>query len=83
MSDDKGGQAWWQPSLNLFARFSAWIAFPVLIGAFIGKWIDKKLGSEPIGFIGVLGFAFVVSMIGLVINVSREYKRIEQENEKK
>jgi len=71
--------AWWQPALVLFGKFSGWIAVPVILGAFLGKWLDKKYGSEPWLFLAMVGLAFFISMMGLVKIVKEEYKRIEKE----
>lgn len=78
--NEKEKTAWWQPALVLFTKFSGWIAAPVILGAFLGKWLDKKYGSEPWLFLAMVGLAFFISMIGLVKIVSEEYKRIEKEN---
>lgn len=78
--------AFWQPALILFAKFSGWIAVPVLLGAFFGKWLDEKYNSEPWFFLGLVGLAFFISMIGLARNAMEEYRKIEkaskQEKEK-
>lgn len=74
---------WWQPAIVLFAKFSGWIAVPVILGAFFGKWLDEKYGSEPWLFLGMVGLAFFVSMIGLVKIVMEEYKKIEKESKNK
>lgn len=79
----KDDQAWWQPAIALFLRFSAWIAFPVIIGAYLGKWLDNRYNSAPWGFIAVVGMSFVISMIGLVINASKEYSKIIKDESKK
>jgi F0F1-type ATP synthase assembly protein I len=76
----KGG---WQESLTVFLRLSSWIAFPVLAGVFIGRWLDRKYDSEPWLFLLSVGAAFVVSMFGLVINAIKEFKKIEAEAKKK
>ncbi len=75
--------AWWQPAVILFVRFSAWIALPVLAGAFLGKWLDRKYDSEPWLFLTCVGLSFFISMFGLIKNVVREYKRIEKEEREK
>ncbi len=74
--------AWWQPAIMLSLRLSVWIAGPVLAGVFVGKWLDKKNGTEPWMFLGAVGVAFLISMVGLVMNTMKEYKKIEQENKK-
>jgi len=77
-------KAWWQPALILFFRFSSWIAFPVLVGAFIGSWADDKYnGGKSFYLFFLIGLSFFVSMYGLVREAGREFKRIEAEENKK
>ena len=79
------GQAWWQPALLMFARLSGWIIAPVLIATLLGRWLDRMYGTEPWMFIGVVGVAFVISIVGLVLEATKEYKKIEnhKNNDKK
>lgn len=79
-SEQKKNAAWWQPSLILFAKFSGWIAAPVIIAAFLGRWLDKKYGTEPLLFLATVGFAFLISMFGLVKTVKEEYNKIEKDD---
>jgi F0F1-type ATP synthase assembly protein I len=81
-SEQKKNAAWWQPSLILFAKFSGWIAAPVIIAAFLGRWLDKKYGAEPLLFLATVGFAFLISMFGLVKTVKEEYRKIEKDDKK-
>ncbi len=77
------GQAWWQPAMIMFLRFSSWIFAPILIAVFVGKWLDKKYDTEPILFLVTVGFAFLISIFGLVKNVKKEYGKIEKEIQEK
>lgn len=72
---------WWQPALLMFGKMSAWIAVPILLGTFIGRWLDKQYNTEPWMLIGTVGVAFILSMIGLVFEATREYKKIEKEQD--
>ncbi len=83
ISENNSRQAWWQPALILFAKFSVWIVVPVIAGALIGKWLDDRYGTEPFLFLATVGFAFLISMFGLIKNVIEEYGKIEDENKKK
>lgn len=75
---------WWQPAILVFVKLSAWIAAPVIIGLFVGKWLDSKFGTEPWLFLAATGSAFLVSMFGIVKNTITEFKKIEKEaNDKK
>jgi predicted permease len=76
-NETKEGGAWWQPSLILFARFSSWVALPILLFAFLGKFLDERYNSEPIFFLSLIGFSFFISIFGLVKEVKKEYKKIE------
>ncbi len=69
----------WALALKVMAKLSGWIAFPVIIATFLGKWLDKKFGTEPWLFLGTVGLAFLVSMYGLIINALKEFKKIDSE----
>jgi len=73
----------WASALKIFLNLSYWIAFPVLIGTFLGRWLDRKYGTEPWLFLGVLGFCFLVSMYGLITKALKEFKKIDEEYKNK
>ena len=75
-------KAWWQPAVIMFARMSAWVAIPVISALFVGRWLDKKYNTEPIFFLAIVGFAFLISIFGLVKIVKEEYGKIEKEVKK-
>lgn len=70
---------WWQPALVLFYRMSGWIAGPIIIAVFVGKYLDKRYGTDPWLFLISVGIAFFVSTFGIVKDAMREMKRIEEE----
>lgn len=69
----------WSLALKVMANISGWIAFPVIIGLFLGKWLDRRFGTEPVLLLVTMGTCFLVSMYGLVINALKEFKKIEKE----
>lgn len=69
----------WNLALKVMANISGWIAFPVIIGLFLGQWLDKKFGTAPWLLLGTLAFSFVVSMFGMVITSVKEFTAIEKE----
>jgi len=69
----------WSLALRVMANLSAWIAGPVIIALFLGKWLDEKYNTAPWLFLGIMGLAFFISMYGLVINALKEFKKIESE----
>jgi len=72
----------WATALRVMAKLSGWIAFPVLIGTFLGQWLDRKFGTEPWLFLGTIAFAFLISMYGLVTNAIKEFKKVDDEYNK-
>jgi len=69
---------YWVESIKIFSRLSVWIVFPALLGALLGKWLDKKYNSSPRWFLIVIGLSFIFSIIALVKNTLEEYKKIEK-----
>lgn len=78
MDEKKTDKNYWVEPLKMFSRLSAWIVFPVLLGALVGKWLDRKYDSSPRWFLIVIGLSFVISMFGLIKNTLEEYKKIEK-----
>ncbi len=72
--------AWWQPAMLMFLRLSIWIVVPVLLAIFLGKWLNNKFDIEPWGLLLSVGFAFIISMIMIVKESVKEYKKIEKKN---
>ncbi len=74
-----GANPWWRPALLFFSRLSIWIAFPVILATFLGKWLDEKFASAPWLTLFTVSMAFIISLIGLVKETAKEYKKIEKD----
>lgn len=68
--------------MQLFLRLSGWIGGPIVVAVFLGKYLDKRYGTEPWLFLATVGIAFVVSMIALIKIGFEEFKKIEKESKK-
>jgi len=68
----------WGTSLKIMANISAWIAFPVIIGLYLGKWLDQKFNTEPWLFLITIALFFLVSLYGLFTSIKREAKKMEK-----
>lgn len=77
---DSRETAWWQPAITTFLKLSVWIAAPIIIALYLGKWLDSKYRSEPWLFLICIAAAFVVSLFGLIKSTVREYKKFEKES---
>ncbi len=69
---------WWQESLSIFSRLSGWVLLPLVLGTLLGRWLDRKFDSDPKWFFIVIGVAFILSMIGLVIQAKKEMKKFSK-----
>ncbi len=74
----RGQAAWWQPAIMMSAKLSAWVAGPIIIALYLGKWLDKKYDSAPKLLLLCVGLAFITSMVGLIKNTITEAKKISQ-----
>lgn len=70
---------WWQQPLFLFMELSGWIAFPVIIAVFLGKWLDQKFETKPWLFLTTVAFAFTISIIGIVRSAVKSMKQIKDQ----
>jgi F0F1-type ATP synthase assembly protein I len=77
---NKASDNYWREPLAVFARVSAWVAAPVVIALFIGRYLDEKWGSAPWAFLSVTGIAFIISCIGIVRETQKYLSKIEKEH---
>lgn len=60
---------WWKGALVDSNKYLGIIVGPVIFGAIIGIWLDKKYNSEPWILAISVGFSFVISIVGLIKKV--------------
>ena len=83
MEENGKKAAWWQPALTIGAQVTGWIAGPIVLALFLGKWLDRRYDSEPWLFIASMTVAFIITSAGIA-RVSIGYiKKIEKEVEEK
>jgi F0F1-type ATP synthase assembly protein I len=58
----KDNTDWWRPGLVVFARTSAYIAFPIIIALYIGKYLDAKFNTAPYLILLSMVLAFTTSV---------------------
>lgn len=69
--------------MKLFGELTGWIAGPIIIALFTGRWLDNKYQTEPWLFLACIGLAFLISNIGIVKKTLRYIKEIEEEERNK
>jgi len=75
----KAEKLWWQPAFVLFFELSGWIAGPIILAIFLGKWLDNKYGTEPWLYLSSVGMDFVISIVGIVRGAMKAMKQMERE----
>lgn len=80
---DSGENPWWQPGLILFFKLNAWIAGPLIIAIFIGKFLDNKYNTEPWLFLLAVGLSFGLSVWRIISSSVKEMKKNKEEESKK
>ncbi|PIT93571.1 hypothetical protein COU00_03715 [Candidatus Falkowbacteria bacterium CG10_big_fil_rev_8_21_14_0_10_43_11] len=75
--EKKVDMPWWQPAILMFSRLSGWIVGPIILAIFLGKWLDKRYDTEPWLFLGTVGLAFIISMVGLVKDAFKEIDKFK------
>ena len=45
--NNQSKKAWWSQPVQMFLRISGWIAVPLIITLYLGKWLDDKFGTAP------------------------------------
>ena len=83
MENNKPKIPWWEPGMVLFVRLSGWIAGPIIVAVFLGKWLDKKYDTSPWIFLATVAFAFVISSIGIVREAKEMIDKIVEDEKKK
>ena len=73
----------WQPAILIFAQVTGWIAVPIVIALYAGRWLDNRYDSEPWLFIASMTVAFIISSIGIVKVTLNYIKKIEKEAKEK
>lgn len=65
---------WWRDGVLIFTKVSAYIAVPIILASYVGKFLDKKYNTGSFMFFGLLAIAFL-STIYLIWKEMKIYKK--------
>ncbi len=84
-TDDKNkkGKPWWQPAIEMFWKVSVWVAGPIVIALFVGKYLDRRYGTSPWIFLTATGISFIISMVAITQILMKYIKNMEAEDKAK
>ncbi len=74
---------WWQSSLTLFVKLSTWVAVPVILALFIGRWLDEKYNTTPWLLLLSVGIVSLVSLFGIIKETAKAMREIDNKQDKK
>ena len=80
--DEDNKAAWWQPAMLLGMQITGWIVGPILVGLLLGRWLDKKFGTEPWLLLVSMVLAFVITNVGIVKEGRRAQQKMEEKDKK-
>lgn len=80
---EENGKKWWEPALEIFAQITGWIAGPIIIALFLGKYLDDKYQTKPWFFLGLIILAFFITSFGITRITADYIKKIEREAKEK
>ncbi|MEI6190839.1 MAG: AtpZ/AtpI family protein [bacterium] len=65
-NNGQNNELWWKPAIIVFASVSAWIAVPIIVALYLGKYLDKKYASQPKFFLILIAVAFLITIFGII-----------------
>ena len=79
---EKDNKAWWHEGITAFAQASGWIAGPIVIALFLGKWLDGRFNTGSRYFYICIAVAFVISNVGMALEVIKYSKKLKKIDKK-
>ena len=80
MDNNKNNNApWWRDGLIIFAKVSAYIAFPVIIASYAGKYLDQKYKTGNLLFLILISIAFLTTIYMIWKEMKGYKKKIDKE----
>ncbi len=70
----KGNVPLWRAGVEMFSLISTWIVVPIVAALIIGKYLDRRLDTEPWIFLFSAGFAFLITCLG-ILRIVKDYVR--------
>lgn len=72
------GTMWWKEYSGMMIDISGWLVVPIILGLFLGKWLDSKYQTKPWLTVVCVGIAFVITNVGIIrqgIKIMKDMER--------
>ncbi len=76
-------EPWWREEVVMFAKVSAYIAFPIITALILGKYLDSQFGTSPWIFLSLTFLAFPISLLAIWKGLTSYLKKLEDETKEK
>lgn len=73
---------WWKEYSGMIIDVSGWLVVPVILGLFLGKWLDSKYQTKPWLTVVCVGIAFVITNVGIIRQGINIMKNMEEKEKK-
>ncbi len=80
MAGDPQNKPWWHDSLMSFFSISAWIVGPIVLGIFLGGYLDSLFSTGSRIRITLTALFFIVSVYHMVKDGQRYEDKIEHQD---
>ena len=74
---------WWRDGVLIFVKVSAYIAVPIILASFAGKYLDEKYNSGNLIFFCLIIIAFISTMYLIWREVKVYKNKIEAPTQRK
>ena len=74
-------EIWWKPAVEIFSAVSSWIVVPLVSALILGKYLDKKWGTEPWIFIALAALGFMTTCVGIYKVMKRYSDKLKNIND--
>ena len=64
--DPKRFSSWWEPYTEMMIDISGWLVVPIILGLFLGKWLDTVYQTKPWLTVVCVGVAFAITNVGII-----------------
>ncbi len=70
---------WWRDGMIIFVKVSSYIAVPIILASFLGKFLDKKYNTGNLLFYILIALAFLTTIYMIWKEMKIYKKKIEKQ----
>jgi len=83
MNNKKNKPLWWKPGVILFTKVSIYIAIPIIVALYVGKFLDNKYNTAPWIFLVLTFISFIISIVSIWRFISKYIDELKEKGNNK